>query len=79
MTAQPSRSYLKVPYDLRMAKQIERRMIADLLIRLRGGGFDISNYQYTGMGSIYFVDFSIALLESDEWSASNTVMILRGE
>jgi hypothetical protein len=40
-----------------MAKQIERRMIADLLIRLRGGGFDIGNYQYTGMGSIYFVDF----------------------
>jgi hypothetical protein len=53
---EPTHSYLKVPYDVRMAKQIERRMIVDLLLRLRTG-FDITNYQYTGMGSIYFVDF----------------------
>jgi hypothetical protein len=53
----PTHSYLKVSYDVRMAKQIERRMIVDLLLRLRTAGFDITNYQYTGMGSIYFVDF----------------------
>lgn len=52
----PTRSYLKVPYDIRMAKQVERRMIIDLLLRLRSGGFDVGTYQYTGMGSIYFVD-----------------------
>lgn len=55
--SQPSRSYLKVPYDLRMAKQIERRMIVDALSRLASGGFNVKKYRYVGMGSIYFVDY----------------------
>jgi hypothetical protein len=50
-------SYRKVFYDLRPAKQIERRMIIDSLQILSEGGFRIRDYQYTGMGSIYFVDF----------------------
>jgi hypothetical protein len=50
-------SYLKVSYDLRPAKQIERRMLIDALQRLALAGVPISNYQYTGLGSIYFVDF----------------------
>lgn len=52
-----TRSYLTVPYDLRPAKQVERRMLIDALRRLTHAGFQISEYQYTGMGSIYFVDF----------------------
>lgn len=55
MTATSS-SY-RVPYDLRPCKQVERRMIVDALQRLAGGGFPITDYQYTGFGSIYFVDF----------------------
>lgn len=53
----PSESYLKVAYDLRPAKQIERRMFIDALQRLSLAGFDIGDYQYTGFGSIFFVDF----------------------
>jgi hypothetical protein len=51
-----SSSY-QVQYDLRPAKQIERRMIVDALQRLEAAGFPITDYQYTGFGAIYFVDF----------------------
>jgi hypothetical protein len=50
-------SYQKVFYDLRPGKQIERRMLLDTFQLLSNGGFRISDYQYTGFGSIYFVDF----------------------
>jgi hypothetical protein len=50
-------SYLRVQYELRPAKQVERRMIVDSLQLLSVAGFEIRDYQYTGMGSIYFVDF----------------------
>ncbi len=53
----PTQSYLKVPYDLRPAKQVERRMLIDAFHRLSHAGFPIADYQYTGFGSIYFVDF----------------------
>ncbi len=53
----PTESYLKVAYDLRPAKQIERRMLIDGLQRLGLAGFPIADYQYTGFGSVYFVDF----------------------
>jgi hypothetical protein len=53
----PSESYLKVAYDIRPAKQIERRMLIDGLQRLGLAGFQIADYQYTGFGSVYFVDF----------------------
>jgi hypothetical protein len=52
-----SASSLKVIYSLRPAKQIERRMLIDALQILAEGGFRIREYQYTGMGSLYFVDF----------------------
>ena len=52
-------SYRKVPYDLREAKQVERRMLIDAFQRLATAGFSISDYQYTGMGSIYFFDFAL--------------------
>ena len=50
-------SYLKVQYDLRPAKQVERRMLVDALHMLAMAGFPVRDYQYTGFGSIYFVDF----------------------
>lgn len=53
----PTQSYRKVQYELRSAKQVERRMLIDALQTLSAGGFKIADYQYTGMGSIYFVDF----------------------
>jgi len=53
----PTQSYLKVSYDLRPAKQVERRMLIDAFHRLASAGFPITDYQYTGFGSIYFVDF----------------------
>ena len=51
------KSYRSVNYDLRPAKQVERRMIIDTLQRLASQGLPIRDYQYTGFGSIYFVDF----------------------
>jgi hypothetical protein len=54
-----SLSYRKVRYDLRPAKQVERLMLVDALRRLSGGGFPIARYQYTGMGSVHFYDFSL--------------------
>lgn len=53
----PSKSYERVAYDLRPAKQVERRMLLDALGRLMNGGVPIRDYQYTGLGSIYFFDF----------------------
>ena len=51
-----AQSCLKVQYELRSAKQVERRMLIDALQTLSASGFDISQYQYTGFGSVYFVD-----------------------
>jgi len=51
------KSFEKVQYEFRPAKQVERRMLLDFFQRLMEAGFQISGYQYTGMGSIYFVDF----------------------
>ena len=53
----PTQSYRTVWYDLRPAKQVERRMMIDVFGRLAASGFHIADYQYTGLGSIYFVDF----------------------
>lgn len=53
----PTKSYREVAYDLRPAKQVERRMLLDALGRLMNQGVPIRDYQYTGLGSIYFFDF----------------------
>jgi len=52
-------SYRKIAYDLRRAKQVERRMMFDALQILSRANFDIGEYQYTGFGSIFFVDFQL--------------------
>ena len=49
-------SSLKVPYDLRPAKQAERRMFLDLLATLNNAGPPIRDYHYVGFGSIFFYD-----------------------
>jgi hypothetical protein len=53
----PISSSYRVQYDMRPAKQVERRMIIDAFQRLGAAGFPIVDYQYTGFGAIYFVDF----------------------
>ena len=42
-----------------LAKQVERKMILDILQQLAEGGFALRDYKYTGLGSIYFVDFML--------------------
>jgi len=54
---EPSKSYLQVQYDVRPAKQVERRMFVDAFQRLSEVGFQVREYQYTGFGLFYFVDF----------------------
>lgn len=55
--SEPVPSFLKVAYDLRPAKQVERRMLIETFQALSHIGFPISTFQYTGLGSVYFVDF----------------------
>lgn len=54
-----SKSALNVQFDLRPAKQVERRMVLDTFQRLAQAGFSVRDYRYTGFGSLYFVDFVI--------------------
>jgi len=50
-------SGVRVQYELRPHKQVERRMLVDAFQLLLLAEFPIKDYQYTGMGSFYFVDF----------------------
>ena len=50
-------SFASVFYDLRPAKQVERRMIVDVFQALAEQGLPLRDYRYVGMGSIYFADF----------------------
>lgn len=52
-------SFRKINYGLRPSKQVERRLIADVLRRADGVGYDVSSYRYLGFGSIYYADFSL--------------------
>ena len=56
MSEDSTESYLKVAYDLRPAKQVERRILLDFFRRLAAYGVPIEDFRYTGMGSIHFVD-----------------------
>lgn len=51
-------SYERINYALRPAKNIERKMIADALRRLRGFA-PLKTYRYIGLGSTYFSDFTL--------------------
>jgi len=76
----PTQSYRKVHYELRSAKQVERRMLIDALQTLSAVGFDIPEYQYTGFGSIYFIDFVLFhkyLGITRMWSVEHDLTITR--
>lgn len=51
-------SYERIPYALRPAKAIERRMLCDVFRRLYPFQ-PITEYGYVGFGSIYFTDFQL--------------------
>ena len=53
------KSWENVHYEFRPAKQVERRMLIHTFQSLMELGFPISKYKYTGLGSIYFVDFAM--------------------
>lgn len=51
-------TFRRIDYRLRPAKHAERLMMADVFARL--SRFEsISEYQYVGLGSVYFADFSL--------------------
>ena len=71
------RSYEKIHYGLRPAKNIERKMLAEAFRRLSEFG-TIESYRYVGFGSIYFCDFclfhkslGITNMLSIEWDVKN--------
>ena len=53
-----SPSYREVNFNLRAAKSIERKMIAEALLRLDRLA-PLNSYRYIGFGSIFFADFLI--------------------
>jgi hypothetical protein len=54
------KSYEKINYILRPRKQIERKIMVEILSNVsRKLTLDISKYQYIGMGSIYYYDFML--------------------
>jgi hypothetical protein len=50
-------SFRKIDYRLRPAKHVERLMLCDTFRRLKFS--TLEDYQYVGMGSVYFSDFSL--------------------
>src|SRR5690349_17029565 len=52
-------SYEKFNYLLRPAKQVERKLIIDCMLRLGRAGYHITDYRYVGFGSPYYADFVI--------------------
>lgn len=48
----------EIDYRIRPAKNVERKMLLEICSRL-GAIQDMATYRYVGMGSIYFVDFSL--------------------
>jgi hypothetical protein len=48
-----------IAYDVRPAKQTERRGIVEFLNCAKHAGFDVSNYRYVGFGGTKFIDFQL--------------------
>jgi hypothetical protein len=55
--AQPTDSFKQFNYALRPSKQVERKVMIEVLLRLAKAGYNISEYIYLGFGSVYYVDF----------------------
>ena len=75
-----SKSALEVQFDLRPAKQVERRILLDAFQRLAEAGFSIRNYRYTGFGALHFIDFVLfhKLLGIDEMLSVEHDLTLEG-
>jgi hypothetical protein len=50
-------SFKQFDYALRPSKQVERKTMIEVLLRLSKAGYDINEYGYVGFGSVYYVDF----------------------
>ncbi len=50
------RSFEKLNYSLRPAKQVERKLLVETLHLLGTAGYPIRDYTYIGFSSVYFVD-----------------------
>ena len=50
-------SYKQFNYTLRPSKQVERKIMIEVLLNLLMAGHDISKYTYVGFGSPYYADF----------------------
>jgi hypothetical protein len=57
MTTRSTATY--IAYDLRPAKQAERRMLLDYFEAMKECGLPISGYRYVGMGGVKFYDFAM--------------------
>jgi hypothetical protein len=57
MTAKPTDSFKQFHYGLRPSKQVERKIMIEVLLRLSNAGYSMTNYTYLGFGSPYYVDF----------------------
>src|SRR3990172_8495457 len=55
--AQPTDSFKQFDYSLRPSKQVERKIMIEVLLRLSKAGYTIGDYRYLGFGSPYYVDF----------------------
>jgi hypothetical protein len=55
--AQPTDSFKQFDYSLRPSKQVERKIMIEVLLRLAKAGCNVSEYGYLGFGSVYYVDF----------------------
>jgi hypothetical protein len=53
----PTDSFKKFNYALRPSKQVERKVIVEILLGLSKAGYNIREYAYVGFGSVYYVDF----------------------
>lgn len=52
-------SAYKIQYDIRPAKQTERRVLLDILRAAADVGFDLRKYKYIGFGGFKFYDFEM--------------------
>lgn len=53
----PSDSFKQFNYALRPSKQVERKVMIEVLLSLSNAGYSFRNYTYIGFGSPYYVDF----------------------
>ena len=50
-------SFEKFSYWHRPSKQVERKVMIELLLKLLRAGYDFETYTYFGFGSVYYVDY----------------------